>query len=134
MLAALLVSTAAFFAAALYSLITVEYGCSGSDVSEPPPEGSTGDLLCPAPAVVLHLALGGLAVIAPLFALSPWPRWFDLRVGSAVSAGSILVLGVLGRTIDPTTGGLLVLPPLVVFAGAVVMAARPRQARGGDAP
>ena len=130
MFAALLIATAALFAAALYSLMTVAYGCSGSDVAEPPPEGSIGDLLCPAPAVVSHLAFGGLAIIAPLLALSPWPRWLDLRIAFAVSAGSILVLGVLGETIQPSLDGLLVVPALVVFAAAVILAVRPRQDGG----
>jgi hypothetical protein len=127
-LAALLVSTAAFFATALYTLFTAGYGCHGSDASEPPPEGSMGDLLCPAPALVSHLALGGLAVVAPLLAVSPWPRWLDLRIGLAISAGSILVMGLIGFAVLPEGGGdLLVWPPLVVFAAAVALATRPRQ-------
>jgi hypothetical protein len=130
-LAALLVSSAALFATALIGLVTVVYGCGGSDVSEPPPEGSTGDLLCSGPGWVLHLALGGIAVLAPLLALSPWPRWLDLRIGFAVSAGAILLMSVLGEAI--TSDGLFVLPALVVFAVAAVLAARPRQRSGGAA-
>jgi hypothetical protein len=131
-LAAVLVSSAALFATAVMLLITVVYGCGGSDVSEPPPEGSAGDMLCSGPAMVLHLALAGVAVIAPLLALSPWPRWLDLRIGFAVSASAILVLSVLGEAI--TSDGLFVLPALVVFAVAVVLAVRPRQGSRDGAP
>ncbi len=96
-----MVSAAAFVATALLILITAVYGCGGSDVSEPPPEGSAGDLLCSGPAWVLHLGLGGVAVIAPLLAISPWPRWLDLRVGFAISAAAFLVLSLLGEAISP---------------------------------
>jgi hypothetical protein len=132
-LAAVLVSSAAFFATAIYTLITAGYGCQGSDAAEPPPEGSIGDLLCPAPAWVSHLALGGVAIIAPLLAVSPWPRWLDLRIGLAISAGSIFVMGLIGSVIV-SGGDILVYPPLAVFAAAVVLATRPRQGRGGGAP
>jgi hypothetical protein len=130
-LVALLVSGAALFATVLIGLITVVYGGGGSDTSEPPPEGSTGDLLCSGPAMGLHLALGGVAVIAPLLALSPWPRRLSLRIGCAVSAGAILLMSVVGEAI--TSDGLFVLPALVVFSVAVVLAVRPRQGSGGAA-
>jgi purine-cytosine permease-like protein len=126
----LVVSAAAFVASALLIFITVVYGCHGSDVSEPPPEGSTGDLLCPGAAWVSHLALGGVAVIVPWVAVSPWPRWLDLRVGFAISAAAILLLTLFGSAVETSVEGLLVPPALVVFAAAVVLAARPRREKG----
>ena len=128
-----MVSAAAFVATALLILITAVYGCGGSDVSEPPPEGSAGELLCTGPSWVLHLGLGGAAVIAPLLAISPWPRRLDLRVGFAISAAAILVMSLLGVAIEPSSGGLFVLPALVVFAVAVLLAVRGRQPRADDA-
>ena len=128
-----MVSAAAFVATAFLILITPVYGCYGSDASEPPPEGSAGDLLCPGAAWVSHVVLGGVAILAPWLAVSPWPRWLDLRVGFAISAASILVLTLLGSAVETSVEGLLVLPALVVFAAAVALAARPRPGRGDGA-
>jgi hypothetical protein len=134
LLVALVISMAALVTTAFLILLTPVYGCNGSDVSEPPPEGSAGDLLCPGAAWVSHLVLGGVAVLVPWLAVSPWPRWLDLRVGFAISAASILLLTLLGSVVEPSVEGLLVLPALVVFAAAVVLAARPRPRRGEEAP
>jgi hypothetical protein len=131
---ALLISAAAFVVAAFYALITVVFGCQGSDASSPPPEGSTGDLLCPGPASILHLVVGGVAVIAPWFAVSPRPRRIDLRVAFAISSGAIFVLSLVGGLVNSWNDALFVLPPLAFFALGVALAARATRPRGQDPP
>jgi hypothetical protein len=128
------ISAAAFVATALYILVTPVFGCHGSDASSAPAEGSTGDLLCPGPAWVLHLVLGGVAVIAPWFAVSPRPRRIGLRVGFAISSGSILVLSLVGSLVQSWNEALFVLLPLAVFALAFALAVRGTRPGAQDPP
>jgi hypothetical protein len=126
-------SAAAFVATALYILFTPVLGCHGSDASSPPPEGSTGDLLCPGPAWILHVVVGGVAVIAPWFAVGPRPGWIDLRIAFAISSASIFVLSVIGSLVQSWNEAVLVLPPLAVFAVALMLALRGGRGAGDAA-
>jgi len=123
---AFLLSAGSMLAALFYSFVTVAFGCHGSDASSPPPEGSTGDLLCTWPAAALHLAFGLVAVGAPVVAASAEPRPTRLATAFPISAGAIAALAVAGSVIQHWNDFLFLYPALAIFVVALIYRIRQR--------
>jgi hypothetical protein len=116
---AFLLSAGALLAALFYGLVTVGFGCHGSDASRPPPAGSTGDLLCTWPAAVLHLGLGLAAAVAPVVAVGAQASHARLATAFAVSSGAVAALAVVGSLIQSWNDLLFLYPPVAIFLVAL---------------
>ena len=121
------VLVSAFAAAfALLVLLLTGWGCDGSDVSSPRPPGSTEAGLCGWPTDVGYALLLPLSVAAPLVG-GVWAavsrRLRPLAIGVAVSAAAVLLPAWFADHIE-SASGILVVPTLVVFVAAGVLARR----------
>jgi len=88
---------------AFIAIAVLIFGCSGSDVSEPPPPDTLADALCGAPLVVAFAAVAPVAVLAPLVGAgmsAARARWRPLAVGLAISAGTVSLLATLGEIVE----------------------------------
>ena len=108
----------------LLVLLLTTWGCEGSDVSSPPPEGSTEAALCGWPSDVSYAALLPLSVAAPLVG-GIWAaasrRLRPLAVGCAFSAGAALLPAGFADHVE-NASGILLLPTLAVFVATTVVA------------
>ena len=144
LLVALVLSALAALADFLLFLFLL-WSCSGSDVSSPPPSGSTGDTLCTglelgprwsafgftvsATAWVLFGLLSAASIAGPLAGGvigARRKRWRPLAAGTVIAAGAVLAIAILLQIVDPsaTNPVVFLLPAVLAFGLALLFFAR----------
>jgi hypothetical protein len=139
----LVLSAAAAFADLLLFWILL-WSCSGSDVSSPPPQGSSGDAVCTglelgpewsafgvtvsAAAWIVFVSCAAVSIAGPLIGgalAAKRNRWRPLAGGTVIGAGAVLVFAVLLWIVDPTAQPFVFLfPPVAAFGLALLFFAR----------
>ena len=129
LLVGLALSALAAFADLLLFWILL-WGCSGSDVSSPPPPGSSGDAVCAglelgprwsafdvnvsAAAWISFGTLTAVSIAGPLVGgaiAARRNRWRPLAGGTVIGAGAVLVIAILLQIVDPSASPLVFLFP-----------------------
>jgi len=138
LLVGLALSAVAAFADLLLFWILL-WSCSGSDVSSPPPPGSSGDAVCAglelgprwsafdvnvsAAAWISFGTLTAVSIAGPLVGgaiAARRNRWRPLAGGTAIGAGAVLALAILLQIVAPTASPLVFLfPPVAAFGLAL---------------
>jgi hypothetical protein len=120
------------------------WGCSGSDVSSPPPPGSSGDAVCAglelgprwsafgvnvsAAAWISFGTLAAVSIAGPLVGgaiAARRNRWRPLAGGTVIGAGAVLALAILLQIVDPSASPLVFLfLPVAAFGLALFLFTR----------
>ena len=116
------------------------WGCSGSDVSSPPPPGSSGEAVCAglelgprwsafgvnvsAAAWISFGTLTAVSIAGPLVGgavAARRNRWRPLAGGTVIGAGAVLVIAILLRIVDPSASPFVFLFPAAAAFGLALL-------------
>jgi hypothetical protein len=129
---------AAFADLLLFGILLLS--CSGTDVSSPPPPGSSGDALCTglelgprwsafgvnvsAAAWIFFGTLTAVSIAGPLIGgaiAARRNRWRPLAGGTVIAAGAVLVFAILLRIVAPSAEPFVFLFPAATAFGLTLL-------------